>query len=61
MKKYRRSAYTDNAHGGCRKRAALNVAEKVARSANGLLRGIGKGLLHAVKVWTDSAPARGGW
>lgn len=61
MKKHynRRSAYVDNAHGGCRKRAALNVAQKAARSVNGLLRGIGKGLVNAVKAWTDSAPARG--
>ena len=58
---YKRSAYVDNAHGGCRKRTALNVARKAVRSVNGLLRGLGKGLLYAVKAWTDSAPARGGW
>ena len=56
---YKRSAYADNAHGGCRKREAPGVAEKAARSVNGLLRGFGKGLVNAVRAWTDSA--RGGW
>ena len=59
--KYGLSAYSDNAHGGCRKRTTLNVAQKAVRSVAWVIRGILKGFLHAVKVWTDSAPARGGW
>ncbi len=58
---YKRSAYADNAHGGCRKRAGSGVAQKALRSVNGLLRGLGRGILNAVKAWTDAAPVKGAW
>ena len=58
--KYGMSGYTDNARGGCRKRTVLlDVLCKIARSVAWVIRGILKGLVRAVKVWTDSAPARG--
>ena len=56
---YKRSAYAGNAHGG--QKRATGIACKMARSANSLLRGIGRGLVNAVRAWTDSAPVKGGW
>lgn len=58
--KYGMSGYTDNAHGGCRKRTTLlGVLGKIVRSVAWVIRGLLKGFLRAVKVWTDSSPARG--
>lgn len=55
-----KSACADNArHGRSLMRTMMNVARKVVRSLAWIVRGVLKGLLRAVKVWTDSAPARG--
>lgn len=58
--KYGMSAYhADNALGGCRKRTLRNMARKAGRSAAAFFRGIGKGVIGAIKAWTESSPARG--
>lgn len=52
--------YQNYAHGGCRKRAmVLTVVRKVLRSVAIILHNLGKGILQAIRSWTDSAPARG--
>jgi hypothetical protein len=58
MHKDNRSAYADNAHGGCRKRTILRAAHKAARSVCIIIKAIGQGIVQAVKVWFEPRAER---
>ena len=49
-KKHKRSAWADDAHGGCRKRTE-GVVRKLARSSSILVGKFGEGVIQAAKVW----------
>lgn len=52
-KKYKRSAWADNAHGEGRLRTLSRVVRKATRSAVILVGKIGEGIVQAVKVWFE--------
>ena len=57
-KKHKRSAWADNAHGGCRKRTLPRAVRKATRSVVILVGKVGEGIVQAMKVWVEPRAER---
>ena len=55
---HNRSAYADNARGGCRQRTLSSVVRKATRSVVILVGKVGEGIVQAVKVWVEPRAER---
>lgn len=57
-KENNKSAYAENAHGGCRKRTILRAARKAARSVSIITSKLSEGIVQAIKVWFEPRAER---